>query len=113
MRKLLDLFSQETDSIEEIDEEKNYDHVVIEIIDDVVKKKKELHYRYNQIFERLWVSAKSIPEKKLIAKKLLNRLLRESDQLFIRAQIQATKMCPICKKAKEEQKIFKFSDSLH
>ena len=73
MRKLIDLFSQETDSIEEIDEEKNYDHVVIEIIIDVVKKK-ELHYRYNQIFERLWVSAKSIPEKEINCKKLLNRL---------------------------------------
>ncbi|MBS91473.1 MAG: hypothetical protein CMM95_00250 [Rickettsiales bacterium] len=113
MRKLLDFFNQEIDSIEEFDEKYDYDHIVIEIIDDVVKKKKDLHIKYNQLFEKLWISAKSIQEKKLIAKKLLNRLLKESDQLFLKAQILATKLCPVCEKARESQKIFKFSDSLH
>jgi len=114
MRKLLDLFSQKTDSFEEIDDQQSYDHVVIEIIDDVVKKKKDLHDRYNQLFEKLWVSVKSVPEKKFVAKKLLNRLLKESDKLFINAQILATKLCPICQKNKDSsKKIFKFSDRIH
>ena len=113
MRKLLDFFSHDTDSFEETDIEKDYDQIVIEIIDDLVKKKKDLHHRYDQLLEKLYISAKSVPEKKFVAKKLLNRLMKESDHLFIKAQIMASKLCPVCQKARENNRIFKFSDRLH
>ena len=44
----------------------------------------------------LWVSEKNINERKFIAKRLLSRLLRESDLIFIRAQNLATRLCPKC-----------------
>ena len=39
MRKILDIFNQQEDSIEEEAEvHDDFDHIVVEIIDDVVKK---------------------------------------------------------------------------
>ena len=75
---------------------KNYDNVLVEIIDDVVKKRKYLHNKYDILFEKLWISNKSLSQRKNIAKKLLARLLRESDLIFIRAQNLAQRLCPKC-----------------
>ncbi len=83
-------FGQQKDSSE------NFDNILVEIIDDVVKKRKVLHDRYDQLFEKLWISERNINERKFIAKKLLSRLLRESDLIFIRAQNLATRLCPKC-----------------
>lgn len=79
---------------------KNYDNVLVEIIDDVVKKRKYLHNKYDILFEKLWISNKSLNQRKITAKKLLARLLRESDLIFIRAQNLAQRLCPKC--AEEE-----------
>ena len=81
---------------EQKDPSENYDNILIEIIDDVVKKRKVLHDKYDQLFEKLWVSPRNLNEIKFIAKKLLSRLLRESDLIFIRAQNLATRLCPKC-----------------
>jgi len=75
---------------------KNYDNVLVEIIDDVVKKRKYLHNKYDILFEKLWISNKSLNERKTIAKRLLARLLRESDLIFIKAQNLAQRLCPKC-----------------
>tara|TARA_B100000575_G_scaffold284207_1_gene277970 strand:+ start:883 stop:1227 length:345 start_codon:yes stop_codon:yes gene_type:complete len=114
MRKILDIFNQQDESVEEEAEAfDDFDHIVVEIIDDVVKKKKDLHAKYDQLFDKLWVSAKPIKTKKTFAKKLLNRLLKESDQIFIKGQILAAKLCPVCEKQRNSEKIFKFSDRVH
>ena len=83
-------FKEQRDSVE------SYDYILVEIIDDVVKKRKNLHNRYDKLFEKIWVSRKSINERKFIAKRLLSRLLRESDLIFMRAQDLATRLCPKC-----------------
>ena len=69
---------------------------MIEIIDDVVKKRKVLHDRYNLLFERLWVAEKDINERKFVARRYLSRLLRESDLIFARTQNLASRLCPKC-----------------
>ena len=74
----------------------HFDYIMIEIIDDVVKKRKVLHDRYNLLFERLWVAEKDINERKFVARRLLSRLLRESDLIFARAQNLASRLCPKC-----------------
>ena len=74
----------------------NYDNVLVEIIDDVVKKRKYLHNKYDILFEKLWISNKNLEQRKHLAKKLLGRLLRESDLIFIRAQNLAQRLCPKC-----------------
>ena len=78
------------------DPSEDFNNILVEIIDDVVKKRKALHDKYDQLFEMLWVSEKNINERKFIAKRLLSRLLRESDLIFIRAQNLATRLCPKC-----------------
>ena len=84
---------------------KDYDNVLIEIIDDVVKKRKYLHNKYDILFEKLWISNKSLNQRKDIAKRLLARLLRESDLIFIRAQDLAQRLCPKCARAKITQSV--------
>ena len=74
----------------------DYDNVLVEIIDDVVKKRKYLHNKYDILFEKLWISNKNLEQRKHLAKKLLGRLLRESDLIFIRAQNLAQRLCPKC-----------------
>ena len=69
---------------------------MIEIIDDVAKKRKVLHVRYNLLFERLWVAEKDINERKFVARRLLSRLLRELDLIFARARNLASRLCPKC-----------------
>jgi len=74
----------------------HFDYIMIEIIDDVVKKRKVLHDRYNLLFERLWVAEKDFNERKFVARRLLSRLLKESDLIFARAQNLAFRLCPKC-----------------
>ena len=82
---------------------KNYDNVLVEIIDDVVKKRKYLHNKYDILFEKLWISSKSLNQRKITAKRLLARLLRESDLIFIRAQNLAQRLCPKCAEVETTQ----------
>ena len=90
MKKLSEYFNFEKKS----EFHHNYDDVLIEIIDDVVKKRKYLHNKYDILFEKLWISNKNLRQRKHLAKKLLGRLLRESDLIFIRAQNLAQRLCP-------------------
>ena len=77
----------------------DYDNVLVEIIDDVVKKRKYLHNKYDILFEKLWISNKNLEQRKHFAKKLLGRLFRESNLIFIRAQNLAQRLCPKCANA--------------
>ena len=40
------------------DPSEDFNNILVEIIDDVVKKRKVLHDKYDQLFEMLWVSEK-------------------------------------------------------
>ena len=94
MKKLSDYFY--FNSKKQSDSSENFDNIMVEIIDDVVKKRKVLHDKYNLLFERLWVAEKDLNERKFVARRLLSRLLRESDLIFARAQNLAVRLCPKC-----------------
>jgi len=115
LRKILNIFSStgkvDRPEFESIDNE----HIVLEIIDDVVKKRKELHNHYDHLIEKVWVSAKPIEYKMILAKCLLLRLLKESDRIFVRGQMMATKLCPKCStnKKKFSTTFYNYSGKTH
>ena len=78
--------------------EDNYQEVLLEIIHDVIAKKKVIHSRYDLLIKRLYESSKPITIKTNLGKYLLTRLLRESDRAFAEAQSLAKNLCPNCKK---------------
>ena len=93
MRKILNLYPDDNVTKDHHDQ---YSYIILEIIDDVVKKRMKLHTEYNSKIERVWVSSKPLSRKVKLAKYLMGRLLKESDQIFIRGQMLATKLCPSC-----------------
>ena len=109
MKKLSEYFYFNSGQRE--DRSENFDNILVEIIDDVVKKRKNLHDKYDQLFEKLWVSQKDLHERKFLAKRLLSRLLRESDLIFIRAQTLATRLCPKCEEV--SSRVYMESQKLH
>ena len=78
--------------------EDNYQEIVLEIIYDVIEKRKLIHLKYNELIKKLWGSSKPRTLKTNLGKYLLTRLLRESDRAFAEAQSLATQLCPNCKK---------------
>lgn len=78
--------------------EDNYQEILLEIIYDVIGKRKLIHARYDDLIKKLWESPKSITTKTNLGKYLLTRLLRESDRAFADAQSLAKQLCPNCKK---------------
>ena len=78
--------------------EDNYQEVLLEIIYDVIAKRKLIHSRYDVLIKQLWESSKSVTIKTNLGKYLLTRLLRESDRAFTQAQSLAKQLCPNCKK---------------
>ena len=115
MRKLFDFFSSETSIDRDLESVDNYDYVLIEIIDDVIKKRKDVHKSYDRLIEKVWVSARPIKCKTFLAKYLLGRLLRESDRIFAKGQSLATRLCPKCNQYSENKKnvFLKYSDKTH
>ena len=85
-------------STNQVISEDNYQEIVLEIIHDVIVKRKLIHSRYDRLIKQLWDSSKSITIKTNLGKYLLTRLLRESDRAFAEAQSLAKQLCPTCKK---------------
>tara|TARA_Y100000589_G_scaffold331474_1_gene385185 strand:+ start:266 stop:613 length:348 start_codon:yes stop_codon:yes gene_type:complete len=115
LRKLLDFFSSEARIETDHETKDNYDYVLIEIIDDVIKKRKDVHKRYDRLVEKVWVSARPIKCKTFLAKYLLGRLLRESDRIFAKGQTLATRLCPKCNQYSDNHKnvFLKYSNKTH
>ena len=78
--------------------EDNYQEILLEIIYDVIGKRKSIHSRYEELIKKLWGSSKPRTLKTNLGKYLLTRLLRESDRAFSEAQLLAKQLCPNCKK---------------
>ena len=91
--------------------EDNYQEIVLEIIYDVIGKRKLIHSRYDQLIKKLWESSKPRTLKTNLGKYLLTRLLRESDRAFAEAQSLATQLCPNCKK--DFSNYDNYSEKLH
>ena len=92
--------------------EDNYQEILLEIIYDVIGKRKSIHLRYEELIKKLWGSSKPKTLKTNLGKYLLTRLLRESDRAFVEAQSLAKQLCPNCKKdfSNHDEN---YSDKLH
>ena len=78
--------------------EDNFQEIILEIIYDVIGKRKSIHSRYEELIKKLWGSSKPRTLKTNLGKYLLTRLLRESDRAFAEAQSLAKQLWPNCKK---------------
>ena len=63
--------------------EDNYQEILLEIIYDVIGKRKSIHSRYEELIKKVWESSKPRTLKTNLGKYLLTRLLRESDLEYI------------------------------
>ena len=67
---------------------------MILLIDSVINGRLQIHFRYELLIKKLSRSEKSIDTKLRISRYIMHRILRESDRIFIKAQIKANKLCP-------------------
>ena len=81
-------------STNQIITEDNYQEILLEIIYDVIGKRKLIHSKYDVLIKKLWESSKPRTLKTNLGKYLLTRLLRESDRAFEDAQSLAKQLCP-------------------
>ena len=91
--------------------EDNYQEILLEIIYDVIGKRKLIHSKYDELIKKLWESSKPRSLKTNLGKYLLTRLLRESDRAFAEAQSLAKQLCPNCKK--DFSNYDNYSEKLH
>jgi len=93
----------------------DFNYVIMEIIEDVIKKRKEVHQRYEKLIQMVWLSTRPMQCKTYLAKYLLGRLLRESHEIFCRGQTLATRLCPNCNNYQEAiGKVYlKYSKNTH
>jgi len=75
---------------------KNFSSQMIDLIESVIIGRLTIHHRYEILIKKLSKSNKSINTKLAISRYIMHRILRESDRVFIKAQIEANKLCP-CK----------------
>ena len=94
MKKTLNISTSTNQTITE----DNFQEIILEIIYDVIGKRKLIHSKYDELIKKLWESSKSKKLKTDLGKYLLTRLLRESDRAFAEAQSLAKQLCPTCKK---------------
>tara|TARA_B100000212_G_scaffold247328_1_gene188920 strand:+ start:263 stop:589 length:327 start_codon:yes stop_codon:yes gene_type:complete len=92
--------------------EDNFQEIILEIVYDVIGKRKLIHSRYDELIKKLWGSSKPMTLKTNLGKYLLTRLLRESDRAFAEAQSLAKQLCPNCKKNLYNYED-NYSDKLH
>ena len=95
MKKNIHSFSQKQNLITE----ESYHHIIIEIINDVIGKRKEIHTKYDELIKKLSISKREVHKKSMLAKYIMARVLRESDKVFAEAQLLAKQLCPTCKKS--------------
>ena len=91
--------------------EDNFQYILIQIIDEVIEKRKEIHKKYHRLVKKVLCCEKSLNKRTLISKYLMARVIRESDRAFNNAQNLAKHLCPTCNKSFESYN--SFSDKLH
>ena len=72
---------------------KDFSSQMIELIENVINGRLNIHHKYEALIKKLSKSDKSINTKLAISRYIMHRILRESDRVFIKAQIQANKLC--------------------
>ena len=103
-RQFKSLFSKENIN------NRDFNEVLNEILDDTFKKKRNLHVDYYHIVQRILNSNRSTNCKTNITKYLLARLTRESERIFLKASFLANRLCPCCSKSVDPESNTVFSD---
>ena len=67
---------------------------MIELIEKVINGRLNIHHKYEVLIKKVSKSNKSVKTKLAISRYIMHRILRESDRVFIKAQIEANKLCP-------------------
>lgn len=67
---------------------------MIELIENVINGRLNIHHKYEVLIKKVSKSNKSVKRKLSISRYIMHRILRESDRVFIKAQIEANKLCP-------------------
>ena len=73
---------------------KDFSSQMIELIQNVINSRLNIHQKYELIIKKLSKSNRSVNTKLAISRYIMHRILRESDRIFIKAQIEANKLCP-------------------
>ena len=76
---------------------------MIELIENVINGRLSIHHKYEVLIKRVSKSNKPVKTKLAISRYIMHRILRESDRVFIKAQIEANKLCP-CKHGEKHVK---------
>ena len=75
-------------------DKENFSSQMIELIESVINGRLSIHHKYEILIKKLSKSNKSINTKLAISRYIMHRILRESDRVFIKAQIEANRLCP-------------------
>lgn len=67
---------------------------MIELIENVINGRLNIHHKYEVLIKKLSKSDRPIRSRLAISRYIMHRILRESDRVFIKAQIQANNLCP-------------------
>ncbi len=73
----------------------SFDELLIEIIDNVFRQKRELHNYYFLLCQKLWSSNRNNEKKVLISKYLIKRLLRQSNLILENSSRLASRLCSV------------------
>ena len=73
---------------------KNFSSQMIELIKSVIHGRLSIHHKYEILIKKLSKSSRSTNTKLTISRYIMHRILRESDRVFIKAQIEANRLCP-------------------
>ena len=73
---------------------KNFSTKMIELIENVINGRLNIHHKYEILIKKLSKSNRPVSSKLAISRYIMHRILRESDRVFIKAQIEANKLCP-------------------
>ena len=76
-----------------------------ELIEYVLQKKTYLHQKYEYFLEKLSLSNKSDLHKLILSKRLLSRLIRESNKILNDAQKCSTNYCSCCENETEDSNV--------
>ena len=87
---------------------KSFSSQMIELIESVINGRLNIHHKYEILIKKLSKSNKSINTKLAISRYIMHRILRESDRVFIKAQIEANNLCP-CEHTKKKLRTVKLT----
>ncbi len=75
---------------------------MISLIERVINKRRHIHLKYEILIKKLSRSDRPTNIKLTISRYIMHRILRESDRIFIKAQIKANSICPFAQDSRSQ-----------